>query len=355
MKEWNDKFNSFNSYKGLTYVKWYEAISKGYFLPPVEASLDPILACQLKCEHCNAHKYLEEGFDAHRIPDEKLFYIVEFLKSWGVKACCFGGGGEPTMHTGLEEAIKRCDTMQSSMATNGILLNPSLMRTIANNCRWVGISVDAATSDTYQIGRNADYFDKVCSNIEELSHMKGKCDVAFKFLIFDYNQHEIFEACKLAKKLGVRDFHARPADLSHQGMGEFRDKAKPFDINIVLEQFKKCHELEDENFRVFTVVHKFDKEFKPNKNFSQCYAAPCCIQICADQNIYLCPDQRYQEQYKLGRFNDVLSVWGGDKHKELVFKTGKANCSTRCTWSPYCEQIERLFINKDDPMCRFFI
>jgi MoaA/NifB/PqqE/SkfB family radical SAM enzyme len=366
MKEWSGKYNSFNSDKGLTYVRWYEKIAawekdRGLkILPPIEASIDPILACNLKCDHCNAHKYLEENKHIHRFGNDELLSLVDFLGYWGVKAVCFGGGGEPTMHSNLESAILRATDvgMQSSVATNGILLKDTLARMVAKNCRWVGVSVDAATRDTYKIGRKADYFDTVIKNIDKIASIGGECDVCFKFLIFDYNQHEIFEACKLAKNLGVKDFHARPADLSHQGMGEFRDKATPLDVDRVIEQFDKCRELEDDDFRVFTVVHKFNKDFTPNKKFSQCYAAPCCIQICPDKSIYFCPDQRYQDMYKLGSFDmpeDILKIWGKGRHWELTFKTGKKNCSTRCTWSPYCEQCERLFIKQDDPMCRYFI
>ena len=66
MKEWNTEFNSFNSWKGAFYFPWYEHIKKWKndpklkLLPPIEASIDPIHACNLLCEHCNAHKYLVE-------------------------------------------------------------------------------------------------------------------------------------------------------------------------------------------------------------------------------------------------------------------------------------------------------
>jgi hypothetical protein len=110
---------------------------------------------------------------------------------------------------------------------------------------------------------------------------------------------------------------------------------------------------------VFTVVHKFDTEFKPRKDFSQCYASPCCIQLCADGNVYLCPDQRHQEFYKLGTHypdvTDIKNCWGSQKHYDLVFKTGKINCKTRCTFNPYCRQCEELFIKDNDPMCWKFI
>jgi len=373
MKEWSKKneLNSFNSWKGLLYAEWYKSVREWKDakrlapLPPVEASLDPIHACNLQCEHCNAASYLIKDLEQHRMPDSHLDALVRFLGEWGVKAVCYGGGGEPTMHPYLTRSLYLSKEwgMDVSIATNGTLFNTEMINAMALNCRWVGVSVDAATSKTYMIGRKMDAFDKALYNIEQLvariKELNSKCEVAFKFLIFDYNQEEIYEACKLAKSLGVKDFHARPADFSHQGMGTSKKKYNPYNLASVLEQFERCHELETEDFRVFTVVHKFDTSFKPRKDFSQCYASPCCIQLCADGNIYLCPDQRHQEYYKLGTHypdpTDIKLAWGSRKHYDLVFYSGKERCKTRCTFAPYCRQCEELFIKDTDPMCWRFI
>lgn len=359
MKEWVDPYNSFNSNKGLLYSKWYESIERGIFLPPIEASLDPIHACNLMCQHCNAHRYLNKP---KRMTDKHLLDLVKFLGQWGVKAICFGGGGEPTLHTKLPEAIDQAKQwgMESSVATNGTLLNPRLIEAMTL-CRWVGVSVDAATSKTYKIGRKQNLFNRAIKNIEllvkKVKETSSKCDVSFKFLLFDYNQHEVFEACKLAKSLGIRDFHVRPADFSHQGMGSLAKKGG-YDVKSVLAQFERCFSLASDDFRVFTVVHKFDSTFHHRKNFSQCYAAPCCIQLCADGNIYLCPDQRHQKHYRIGRHEPIRGIriaWGSEKHQDLVFNSGRKGCTSRCTFSPYNEQCERLFIRKDDPFCWRFI
>jgi MoaA/NifB/PqqE/SkfB family radical SAM enzyme len=295
---------------------------------------------------------------------EHLVDLTKFLGKWGVKAICYGGGGEPTINQGLAQALQACHEsgMQSSMATNGTLFTPELIHAMGKYCRWVGVSVDSATPETYKKGRKVQLFNKAVGNIQLLcEHVKAtgsKCDVSYKFLIFDYNQHEIFDACKLAKSLGVKDFHARPADYSHQGMSDLQKKIGGYDINEVKRQFELCHTLEDENFRVFTVVHKFDENMKPKKDFCHCYAAPCCIQLCANGGIYHCPDQRFAEEYRLGDHTnpeDILLAWGGKKHYDLVFKTGKPNCQSRCTFSTYNKQCEELFISDKDPMCRNFI
>lgn len=374
LKEWNDSYNSFNSYKGLLYAKWYEAIKEWKDgkrkapLAPVEVSLDPINVCNLSCSHCNASRYLlnPPKDKLIRLPDEHYLNLIRFFAKWGVLGICHGGGGEPTLHTRLGEALTLAKElgMENSIATNGINFNDELINTAVDTCRWIGVSVDSATPETYLEGRGKDLFHTTIKNIEKLTkaakERKTNCDTSFKFLVFEYNQDEIYDACKLAKEIGVKDFHARPANVSHQGMHDkYKGKAKAYDVEKIKEQFAKCQELGDKNFRVFTIVHKFDENFVPIKNFSQCYASPCCLQICPDGQVFLCPDQRYNNFFKLGDHypnpEQILEFWGGNIHYNLVFEYGKDNCNTRCTFSPYCIQCERLFINNDDPMCWKFI
>jgi GTP 3',8-cyclase len=365
LKEWlkQNEFNPFNSWKGLLYADWYKSVIEGTFKPPIEASLDPIHQCNLLCEHCNANSYLtDKNLKQRRMPDDHLIELIKFLGKWGVKAICFGGGGEPTLHTKLAEAIKLTTSlgMEASLATNGIILNENLLNSLIL-CRWVGISLDAATPSTYQNGKKQDLFKTALGNMNRLikktKRSKSNCDIAYKFLIFDYNQHEIYDACKLAKKIGAKDFHVRPADYFHQGMGRKRKQVN-YDINLILEQFEKCHLLESDNFRVFTVMHKFDDQLKPRKDFSKCYAAPLCIQLCADGNIYFCPDTRHKKEFLLGSHypdpENILKIWGNKKHHKMVFGNSPILCQTRCTFSPYNRQCESLFTGKD-PMCWRFI
>lgn len=374
--EWNDEFNSFNSWKGLIYAEhyagiraWKEIGSKYPLLPPIEVSLDPAERCQLHCAHCNAERYINQS-DLHCLSTEHMLALVDYLADWGVKAICFGGGGEPSMNRGgLSNAIERTVErgMEAAVATNGFSMwldgigyTNRLIEAYAK-CRWVGVSVDAGTRGTYLIGKKVDGFDQVIGNLEKLA--KVNRNTSFKFLIFDYNQHEIYTACKLAKELGVRDFHARPADMRHQGMigviqGIHYCQHGGYDVALVNEQLAKCRELEDKNFKVFTVTHKFNQDFTPKREFSQCYASPLCMQLSADGNIYLCPDTRHMDFYKLGSHLDIGNiekVWGSQKHYDLVFKTGCSNCNSRCTFGEYNKQCERLFINDDDPFCKNFV
>jgi MoaA/NifB/PqqE/SkfB family radical SAM enzyme len=370
--EWHneDKFNSFNSWKNLLYIPQYKEIKKwqdnsNYILPaPIEASIDvsPAGACPLSCNFCNAHKFVgKTGI----VTDKMLIDLHKFLLDWGILAFCEGGGGEPSLRKNLAEIfwlIKK-ENRQSSIATNALGFNEKLIDAMANCCRWVGISVDSAKKETYKKIRGKDLFNKTIKNmsllVKEVRKLHTNCDVSYKFLITPQNYTEIYDACKLAKEIGVREFHVRPADLSHQGMGKIKLKKYNYSIQSILNQFNECHKLRTKKFGVFTVQHKFDANFKPLKIFKQCYAMPILIQCCPDGNVYSCVDQRLVKSFKLGSYipnpKQILDFWGKKKHWDLVFNDTPKKCKNRCTFTMFNETCEKMvFEEEQDHMCRWF-
>lgn len=378
MKEWSEKnrFNSFNSLlKGMSYYDRFVEISKWQndknypLIPPIEISLDFFSGCQLRCQHCNFSKYLSNNI-VEKMDDNHIISLLNFFGNWnvnGYKVCgiCAGGGGESTLHPKLWDALILSTRlgMQNGIATNGINFNKETIDIAVNNCRWIGVSVDCANRKTYTIGRKTNYFDKVIENIKLMSirakELKTTCEIAYKFLVFSYNQHEIFEACKLAKSLGVRDFHCRIADYRHQGLKDWQSKQSVYNIELINKQYKECRELEDNNFRVFCVTHKFNEDFTPKRNFSQCFASPLCLQINPPNDVYMCPDTRNLEYYKLGEHfpnpKHILDFWGKENHWNLVFRNGCNNCISRCTYGYYCKMYQDLFVDNFDPLCRAFV
>src|SRR3972149_10545679 len=328
-KEWKDPYCSFNSWKGLLYQDWYKAIANKKFLPPIEASIDLVQHCNLACSHCNAGRYLQDDSIPIKYMDsDHLMNLIRFLGEWGTKSACFGGGGDSALHKKLPEALilSKEVGMDTALITNGTILSNDLLNALPV-CRFISISVDAGERRTYLENKGADLFEKLLDNIsrivEQVKEAKTNCDVCYKFLITQWNQYEIYDACVLARQLGVRDFYARPADYNHQGISLEQKKEYQYDLQAIEEQFQMCRELENENFRVFTVVHKYNSNFTPKKDFSQCYGAPVCIQICPDGNVYFCVDTRYIDYYKLGEHypdpKNILNFWGAKKHQSLVF------------------------------------
>ena len=366
--EWQEKhkYSSFNSYKGLCYYERYKAIDKwlngkGNLPPPIEVSIDPIAQCNLKCYYCNSQRYLRDApITSKPMKRQLLRELIREWAHWGIEGFCFGGGGEsllnkdiwclPSWIAGLGK--------ESSVVTNGTIMNDTLTKELCY-CRWVGISVDAATSETYAKvhGVDGNILFKVLDNIKALVTCKkkeswSKVDIAYKFLILPENIHEIAQACSIAKSLGVNDFHARPADLERKDYKGKRAEYSLSEIKAIEEEYLQCQAMTTDNFRVFTVSHKFDPELHVEHKFQHCYASPLVLQACTDGNAYVCVDHRIEPRFLLGQTAKVKEWWGKEKHRELIKSIQPNKECSRCTWSEYNLQIEEV-IQKDSMCVKF--
>ena len=366
--EWSNKYNSFNSDKGLTYYQNYKSIMKwmnstsNELPPPIECNLDIIAECNLDCYFCITQRYLkthrEEVGKMRQLPLDYMLKLVDFLSEWGVKGLCISGGGEPSLHKDLPQVIHHARSlwMDVALVTNATVIPKELAHAI-QSCRWVALSVDAGSRETYEKIKGYDLFDKVIDNIKHLVELREqyihKVDLCFKFLVLPENVQGIYEACKLAKGLGVQDFHARPVDFERSDIS--RHKKLAINIGEVEEEFARCHTLETNDFHVYTVTHKFDSGFHIKHDFEECLAAPLVIPILQDGNAYLCVDRKMEAEFKLGSCypnpESILNWWGSDKHKELINSVNIDKCS-RCTWSQYNSQISSVVIK--DGMCLAF-
>ncbi|MCL5035635.1 MAG: radical SAM protein [Chloroflexi bacterium] len=361
-REWTDPYNSFNSLKGLLYRDWMEGILKGEFLPPVEASIDPVYSCNLDCVWCNSHGILKNGsIKGKKMTTKHLLDLCRFLGEWGVKGACFAGGGEPLLHEGCAEATEELAKagVESAFLTNGINLEGDAAEAIVKYSRWVGVSVDSGSRDNYSKIKNIppEFFDRVVENlagIVELRNRSGsKLEVSYKFLIHPDNADQILPAAKLAKEIGVDYIHARPA-ASENILGG-ADCALDFPMDIVNEQLSKIFELQDENFKVFGIRHKFSPRMTLKKNFCSCLAAPLLIQLGADGNCYLCVDHRGKPGFIIGRHEpdpkQILEFWGGKDMIDFMEKVDLEKCP-RCTFGIYNEIMEKVLV--EDRMCMSF-
>lgn len=361
--EWTDPYNSFNSWKGLMYLDHYRGILEEKLLPPVEASIDPTYVCNIDCLWCNSWRILhKDGKVGHKMTDEHLLRLCGFLADWGVRGFCFAGGGDPTLHPALWEALKLTTSKgrENAIITNGIKIDTAEKQEIAvANCRWIGISLDAGTAERYaQVKKTSPkVFHKILDNVRAMvelirsGRVDTRCEIAIKYLIHPTNQDEILTACKLARELGVVHFHARPA-ASENIESPHLGRTLRFDMDLVNAQLEECMKLQTAEFKTFGVRHKFSETFNLKHGFSRCWAAPLTIQCGADGYVYHCVDWRGDPDYVLGMHwpdpEQILEFWGSKYHLDLM-KSVKVDRCPRCTYGIYAQQIE--FAVKSDGMC----
>ena len=115
-----------------------------------------------------------------------------------------GGGGEPLMNRNVwtMPSYIASKGMKSSYATNGSLINEQIAEEMMH-CRWVGVSVDSGTRETFERVHRVDQFDKVIDNLRLLVRTKektgSKIDLAYKYLIRPDNWEDIVKACRPKK------------------------------------------------------------------------------------------------------------------------------------------------------------
>ena len=388
--EWKalKRWNPYNSFKLVAHVDRWKNIRRGRPVPaPVLITVDPANICDLNCAWCNA-KYIRD----HRnrlLSENALCSIADFLPTWGssgdftpgVQAVCIAGGGESLLNPATPVFIDRLvhNGIEVGVVTNGTRINTCLDS--LSQCTWVGVSVDAGTNRTFNklkgLPEGADTFSRIIDNMATLADYsrwystrlgmdRPSYGVSYKYLLYKENIGEIYEAAKIAKSIGCKSIHFRPAGTTWDNIGT--DKEVVFteeDIALFEEQIKLAQELDDENFGVFGVTHKFNASFGIANIFSKCYAVfmTAVIQPPRSQespvdafNLGLCCDRRGDERLELLHdctdVNEIERVWGSEKHWQIHSSIDIHQCP-RTTYQPHNQIYEEVILN--DSMTYKFI
>lgn len=390
-KEWSNsrRWNPFNSYKVLAHVNRWGHIKRGRPMPsPVLITVDPTNICNFDCIWCNA-EYIREQRKGY-LSQKALEDIANFLPKWGedcreiepgVKAVCIAGGGEPFLNPNTAGFIDRLrhNNIEVGVVTNGSRIEASI--DALSQCTWVGVSVDAATEETFVKLKGTSPEKKVFGSVIDsisslvdyskrhnalLGYKHPAYGVSYKYLLHTDNIGEMFQAAKLAKEIGCKNIHFRPASTSWDKIGtEHEISFSKDDVEKFQEQIELSLELTDENFGVYGVTHKFNDQFERCNNFNVCYAIfmtavimPPTEEGSKDSFIMgLCCDRRGDPSLELltncDDVNQIKRLWGSKEHWRIHDKINVERDCPRCTYQPHNEVYEQVILN--DSMTYKFI
>lgn len=345
--------NPFSGQKALYHVGYWAQMLTGDVPPPVLVTLDPVGRCNLKCVWCNGEAAISKR--GGQYDDATIDGMPRFLADWGVRAVCIAGGGEPLLHPRLGDLVVALETADVAVGivTNGLCIDRHLSALGA--CRWIGVSVDAGTADTYSRLKGADAFWKVCDSIHELVHAWPGLEVNYKYLIHPENIGDIVEAARTAKKLGCRYFHARPAGVDWWSLSERRTLFTQEQVARAAAQMADAGKLTGDGFEVVGTFDKFSGSWGITHPFRACYAVGMTCVISPDKTVGLCCDRRGDDRTQLCRWeklDDIKAAWGGGRHRQVLGRVNLNECP-RCTYVPHNSLFEEFAIR--DASCRDFI
>lgn len=346
--EWSNTYNPFNSLKALAWREHFEALAKGEIPPPVAVTIDPTNSCNLRCKWCKYDEWRYKNMKSAFAGD--LLKLPDTIVKLGAEAVCIAGGGEPTLHPALPRLLANLKGrgLRVSIITNGTLISDELAEVIGATCDWVGVSMDAGCSDTWNKLKHPNMavdFGTASNGIQRL--VENGVQVGYKYLLCKENIAEVYEAASWAEKLGCAYFHARPVWMPNETFSKL-------DIETAWNEVKRArYDLEDESFAVVGVTHKFSSEWKADIPFKRCRVSSLGGTVfAADGHVYTCCDMRGEESTKLCSWDNVEVFWGSDFHKALMARVDTSKCP-RCTYKEYGVILKEVF--EKDKMNYHFI
>lgn len=170
--------------------------------------LEPTQLCQASCPMCDRNKnggevnqYLK--MTSLSLEDIHHLFPVDFLKQLNKIYMC-GNHGDPIFAPDCLEMFRYFrDVPKLSITTNGGWRDPEWWEELASLNVKVNFSIDGL-SDTNHLYRQGVKWDKVEENLDAFTSAGGIAD--WTFLVFNHNEHQVEEAERFAKLLGVNKF-----------------------------------------------------------------------------------------------------------------------------------------------------
>lgn len=389
--EWRNekRWNPFNSNKLLAHVERWKRIRRGRPIPaPALVTVDPINICNLSCIWCNAD-YVREHRN-RRISEATLLRLADFLPRWGrqnfdsfgVDAVCVAGGGEPLLNPATPAFI---DKLAANGIEIGLVTNGSLMlghMDSLSQCTWIGVSVDAGTAKTFNalkgVAEGKNSFESILENMALLTdyarmhHARlgaphPAYGISYKYLLHPKNIGEVYEAAKIAKEIGCKNIHFRPAGTPWDKIGTDEEiRFSEDDIALFNEQIQYAQALDCEDFSVYGITHKFSEQFERANCFNKCHSLfmTAVISPPSDRDAHedafvmgLCCDRRGDAKLELLRdetdVEKMEAAWGGKEHWKMHDAINIADECPRCTYQPHNQIYEQVILN--DSMTYKFI
>jgi radical SAM protein with 4Fe4S-binding SPASM domain len=329
------------SYHPLRVAQWLDAkddMEKLKKIYPIYIEISPVGACNHRCTFC-AVDYI--GYKNVRWERDVLKTRLSEMSKKGVKSVMFAGEGEPLLHKELDDIIEHCANIDidSSIATNLVLLNEKNVDKIIKHTSWIKVSINAGTRDTYsQIHTTKkEDFDTVLKNMKLAVKTKKqnnyKCTLGAQMLLLPENKHEALTLAKLVKEIGFDYLVIKPYS---QHLFSETKIYKDIDYKPMLELDKELNKLNDDNFNVVFRSNTM-KKLDTGHAYKTCYSTPnFWAYLMANGDLYGCSAYLQQDEFCYGNLKEdnFEDVWEGEKRqKSITFVKEKldiSGCRANC-------------------------
>lgn len=326
-EEMNDFLHPFfDPAKILAHRRMIDRFLHGKSITPITVELHPTNLCNHNCVWCFYKEFRYEEYST--VSRKALFRIAEDIGALRAKAIVISGGGEPLLHPDLIELIERLGKTQVELGvvTNGSLLNDHFVRTVAQNCRWVRVSLDAGTSETHNLlhrPRNKDQFSVIVENIRKLIQMKENTNpdlvVGVSFLAHPWNVLELSQLYSLCNSISVDYVQVKP--ILKAG------RAKFMNIYALLSQMPQF--IRRGKTELYINLPRFGEiAYDEKKDYDECLYSQLVITIGSEGNCYPCCQLVGKNAFAIGNINreTLRDIWYGSRRQKVIKSIVPSSC-----------------------------
>jgi len=283
---------------------------------PISIEMDLSDNCNLKCNWCR----YAEGHKPNVMSLQLAKKILSEAQFLGVKSVVYSGGGEPLLNPEFEliTEVAAQAGLDQGIYTNGCFIDAQI-KPLSHMMKFIYISLDAATKETYERIKHSNQFERVLRNIRTLAEQKGKAKVGLGFLVSPENSDEIEMFADFLDRFDVDYIQYRPAIVN--------DIDKQW-LKSVIRRLQRV-----EGQRTIVANYKFQELLNDGKRtYKECFGHYFLSGITADGTVWLCLNHRYHEQFKLGDANtDTLcDIWSEKRIREVKKELDISKCPILC-------------------------
>ena len=255
---------------------------------PILAQIVPIRRCNLACTYCNE-------FDAVSapVPLQEMLHRVDLLAALGTTIVTISGG-EPMLHPGLDEIIRRVRQRGAiaTLITNGYLLTADRIRQLNRaGLDYLQISIDNVTPD-----ETSKKSLKVLDRKLELLAEHAEFSVTVNSVLGSpvRNPQDARAIAQRARSLGLTS----TVGILHDGDGQLRPLA-PDHLAIYQDLLEP-----DQKMFAFAQYDQFQRNIAQGlPNRWHCRAGGRFLYICEDGLVHYCSQQRGHPAIPLERYS----------------------------------------------------
>lgn len=218
---------------------------------PYLAQIDPTNVCNLKCLKCpNRLNKRKKSFMSFGNFKKLIDETEDCLFSVGIFHM-----GEPFLNKDIFKMIKYAENknIKTYLNSNMTMINEKNVDDLINSgLKYITMSIDGASQETYSKYRMGGNFDKILKNIKLIIQKKKEYKTHFpflewKFITFNHNEHELKKAERMAKEIGIDFFTLLPSNICTPLSHKFDKEA----LSLVSSKIKRTHNNKDSCYWIY--------------------------------------------------------------------------------------------------------